>query len=96
MLTRPGTFSNPHFLGETFEYVREDMGFRYISEQVSHHPPISVCHCEGQHYSFWAEINVKTKFWGKSFEVHPHGDSHLMLKGSAHSTHFCATFNKAS
>ena len=28
---------NP-LLGETYEYVRKDRGFRYISEQVSHHP----------------------------------------------------------
>src|SRR5690242_10611597 len=24
--------------GETYEYVRVDKGFRYVSEQVSHHP----------------------------------------------------------
>ena len=30
---------NP-LLGETYECVREDKGFRYISEQVSHHPPV--------------------------------------------------------
>jgi len=35
-------------LGETFEYVSEE--FRYISEQVSHHPPISAYHIEGEGY----------------------------------------------
>lgn len=34
---------NP-MLGETFEYVRFDKEFRYVSEQVSHHPPISACY----------------------------------------------------
>ena len=37
---------NP-LLGETFECVREDKGFRYISEQVSHHPPVSCCAATG-------------------------------------------------
>lgn len=34
---------NP-MLGETFEYVRLDKEYRYFSEQVSHHPPISACY----------------------------------------------------
>ena len=35
---------NP-LLGETFEFTTDH--FRYISEQVSHHPPISAWHCYG-------------------------------------------------
>ena len=35
-------------LGESFEYVTEN--FRFISEQVSHHPPISAYHIEGHGY----------------------------------------------
>jgi hypothetical protein len=38
-MKRSGKPFNP-LLGETFEYVRCDRGFRYISEQVSHHPVI--------------------------------------------------------
>jgi oxysterol-binding protein 1 len=37
-LTKP---FNP-LLGETFEYKTKD--WKYISEQVSHHPPISAAH----------------------------------------------------
>ena len=37
---------NP-LLGETFECVREDKGFTFVSEQVSHHPPISAAHAKG-------------------------------------------------
>ncbi|KAK3821413.1 MAG: Oxysterol-binding protein-domain-containing protein [Benniella sp.] len=70
---------NP-LLGETYEYCREDKQFRYISEQVSHHPPISACYCESPHYNFYAEVDVKSKFWGKSFEVMPKGTSHVELK----------------
>ena len=38
---------NP-MLGETYELVMED--FKYVSEQVSHHPPISAFHVEGDHF----------------------------------------------
>ena len=38
---------NP-ILGETFEFATED--YRYIAEQVSHHPPISAYEFEGQGY----------------------------------------------
>ncbi|KAF9979011.1 hypothetical protein BGZ73_007112 [Actinomortierella ambigua] len=70
---------NP-LLGETYEYVREDKQFRYISEQVSHHPPISACYCDSPNYNFYAEVDVKSKFWGKSFEVFPKGTSNVELK----------------
>ncbi|KAF8934971.1 hypothetical protein BGZ58_005324 [Dissophora ornata] len=70
---------NP-LLGETYECCREDKQFRYISEQVSHHPPISACYCESPNYNFYAEVDVKSKFWGKSFEVMPKGTSHVELK----------------
>ncbi|ROI81833.1 Oxysterol-binding protein-related protein 6 [Anabarilius grahami] len=43
---------NP-ILGETFECNREDRSFRYVSEQVSHHPPISACHAESDNFNFW-------------------------------------------
>ncbi|KAG9287344.1 hypothetical protein G9A89_023715 [Geosiphon pyriformis] len=70
---------NP-LLGETYEYVRPDKAFRYLSEQVSHHPPISACYCESPNYDFFAEVDVKSKFWGKSFEILPKGVSHVNLK----------------
>lgn len=43
---------NP-LLGETYECDREDKGFKFISEQVSHHPPISACHADAKNYVFW-------------------------------------------
>ena len=42
---------NP-LLGETFEYIDEKNGFRFISEQVSHHPPISAGIGESDNYIF--------------------------------------------
>lgn len=41
---------------ETFEYVRLDKDFRYMSEQVSHHPPISACWAESPHWRYYGEV----------------------------------------
>ncbi|XP_077358451.1 oxysterol-binding protein-related protein 7 isoform X2 [Festucalex cinctus] len=60
-------------LGETYECVRDDRGFRFISEQVCHHPPISACHAESDNFSFWQDQRWKNKFWGKSLEIVPTG-----------------------
>ncbi|XP_072836767.2 oxysterol-binding protein-related protein 6 isoform X2 [Pogona vitticeps] len=66
-------------LGETYEAIREDKGFRFFSEQVSHHPPISACHCESKNFVFWQDIRWKNKFWGKSMEILPIGTLNLTL-----------------
>ncbi|KAJ8710524.1 hypothetical protein PYW08_009039 [Mythimna loreyi] len=69
---------NP-LLAETYECVRDDKGFRFIAEQVSHHPPISACHAESSKWCFWQEARIKTKFWGKSMEFQPTGRVHVRL-----------------
>lgn len=60
---------------------REDLGFRFISEQVSHHPPISAFYSEGlnQDFLFHGSIYPKLKFWGKSVEAEPQGTITLEL-----------------
>ncbi|XP_077954717.1 oxysterol-binding protein-related protein 1 isoform X3 [Gasterosteus aculeatus] len=71
---RTGKPFNP-LLGETYELIREDLGFRWVSEQVSHHPPVSAFHAEGlnQDFVFHGSIYPKLKFWGKSIEAEPKG-----------------------
>ena len=71
---------NP-LLGETYELVRDDLGFRLIPEQVSHHPPISAFHAEGLNndFIFHGSIYPKLKFWGKSIEAKPKGTIALEL-----------------
>lgn len=69
---------NP-ILGETFECIREDKGFKFIAEQVSHHPPVSVCHAESKNFIFHQDMRIKTKFWGKSMEILPLGTIHVYL-----------------
>ncbi|KAK7940031.1 hypothetical protein WMY93_003357 [Mugilogobius chulae] len=66
-------------LGETYESVREDRGFRYVSEQVCHHPPISACHAESENFTFWQDQRWKNKFWGKSLEIISSGPVHVTL-----------------
>lgn len=61
--------------------LREDQGFRLISEQVSHHPPISAFHTESLtgDFVFHGSIYPKLKFWGKSVEAEPKGTITLEL-----------------
>ncbi|XP_041039756.1 oxysterol-binding protein-related protein 3 isoform X3 [Carcharodon carcharias] len=66
-------------LGETYECVRKEQGFRFIAEQVSHHPPISACHAESKNFTFWQDVRWKNKFWGKSMEIVPVGTIHVTL-----------------
>ncbi|KAM8967278.1 oxysterol-binding protein-related protein 3 isoform 2-T2 [Pelodytes ibericus] len=68
-------------LGETYECVKEDQGFRFIAEQVCHHPPVSACHAESEKFVFYQDIRWKNKFWGKSMEIVPIGTTHLILPG---------------
>lgn len=66
-------------LGETYESYREDRGFQFISEQVSHHPPISACHAESENFTFWQDQRWKNKFWGKSVEIISSGQVNVSL-----------------
>ncbi|KAM9786200.1 oxysterol-binding protein-related protein 2-like [Neosynchiropus ocellatus] len=77
---RTGKPFNP-LLGETYELIREDQGFRLVSEQVSHHPPVSAFHAEslGGDFVFHGSIYPKLKFWGKSVEAEPKGTITLQL-----------------
>ena len=73
---------NP-LLGETFEL--EIDGLRVISEQVSHHPPLSAIHCEHPQYSFYASTTLSTSFKGKYLKLRPKGKYHVKLpKYSGH------------
>lgn len=69
---RIGKPFNP-LLGETYQLERPDLGFRLVSEQVCHHPPISAFHIESKSFKFHGSIHPKLKFWGKSVEINPKG-----------------------
>ncbi|KAI8984223.1 Oxysterol-binding protein-domain-containing protein [Mycotypha africana] len=70
---------NP-MMSETYECIRPDKGFRFISEKVSHHPLIIATHSEAKDYQYWQCTKVKSKFWGKSMEFMTEGTFHITLK----------------
>jgi oxysterol-binding protein-related protein 3/6/7 len=63
---------NP-ILGETYEYIRPDRGFRFVSEKVSHQPVIVACNAESSKWRFWQDAQAETKLWGKSMLINPKG-----------------------
>uniref|UniRef100_A0A672KF94 Oxysterol-binding protein n=1 Tax=Sinocyclocheilus grahami TaxID=75366 RepID=A0A672KF94_SINGR len=89
-ITMPVIFNEPlSFLQRLTEYMEHTylihkamivggiplLGFRWVSEQVSHHPPVSAFHAEGikSDFRFHGSIYPKLKFWGKSVEAEPRG-----------------------
>ncbi|EGF98128.1 uncharacterized protein MELLADRAFT_96141 [Melampsora larici-populina 98AG31] len=69
---------NP-ILGETYECVRPDKGMKYVSEKVSHHPPIMAAYAEGDGWKFELTSSIRQKFWGKSLEVIREGLNRLTI-----------------
>ncbi|TKS77262.1 Oxysterol-binding protein-related protein 2 [Collichthys lucidus] len=86
-ITMPIVLNEPlSFLQRITEYMEhtylinracliEEQGFRLVSEQVSHHPPVSAFHAESLvgDFVFHGSIYPKLKFWGKSVEAEPKG-----------------------
>ncbi|KAK9888767.1 hypothetical protein WA026_000994 [Henosepilachna vigintioctopunctata] len=72
---------NP-LLGETYEFDRrEDLGWRVISEKVSHRPPHVAQYCEGSKWTMWQEYNTESKFTGKDLMIEPQGEANITFKG---------------
>jgi ankyrin repeat protein len=95
---------NP-LLGETFEFVdlNEKCKYRYQSEQVSHHPPISACIAEsleddGIHtrpaWEYSGCVQAQSKFLGRTFEIRPTGIAHVKLRVNGSIEHY--TFKKVT
>lgn len=72
---------NP-MLGETYELVREDKGFRYLSEKISHRPVRVSCHAEAKEWTFNHSPSPTQKFWGKSAEINTDGKARVRLHAS--------------
>lgn len=69
---------NP-MLGETYEYVSEERGFKFFSEQVSHHPPVSALHTESDKWVFWQNTNPSTSFLGNSLDISTNARTHIYI-----------------
>ncbi|CAH8476184.1 unnamed protein product [Schistosoma turkestanicum] len=76
-------------LGETYECDRtDDLGWRCISEQVSHHPPGCSQYCESLRHKWkvWQDYFLSTKFRGKYLSITPKGTINLQLSDGSHYT----------
>ncbi|KAF1945314.1 oxysterol binding protein 1 [Clathrospora elynae] len=72
---------NP-MLGETYELVREDKGYRFFAEKVLHRPVRMACQAEAQEWTFVQSATPMQKFWGKSAEINTDGPVRIFLHGS--------------
>eukprot|EP00922_Rhytidocystis_sp_ex-Travisia-forbesii_P059611 GHVS01088395.1.p1 GENE.GHVS01088395.1~~GHVS01088395.1.p1 ORF type:complete len:1004 (+),score=178.91 GHVS01088395.1:167-3178(+) len=81
---------NP-LLGETYELSHR--GFKFLAEQVGHHPPVTAYHVECDEFISWGHLAVKTKLSGKSLEVTMPGPIHMIIPSSVHGDHY--TFVRA-
>ena len=69
---------NP-MLGETYELVREDQGFRFIAEKVSHRPVQLAYQADAREWSLAQSPMPSQKFWGKSAEITTEGRVRVTL-----------------
>lgn len=79
---------NP-MLGETYELVREDLGFRFVGEKVSHRPVRVAFQADGgppaSKTAAWTHTQapaISQKFWGKSAELITEGTARVRLHES--------------
>ncbi|RCN48652.1 Oxysterol-binding protein [Ancylostoma caninum] len=73
---------NP-LLGETYECDRTmDLGWRSITEQVSHHPPAAAHHAEGNGWVMYQDFTMTSRFRGKYLSVIPVGYTHVFFPGT--------------
>jgi hypothetical protein len=57
---------NP-LLGETFELVTPK--YRFVSEQVSHHPPVCAFSCQGNNWEMIKSVETQIKFNGRQVVI---------------------------
>jgi len=72
---------NP-LLGETFEYIDDKRSIKFVAEQVSHHPPITACFVENEHFEMTSYFRVATRFTGNAVEVEPACTTIIKLKST--------------
>ncbi|VDK39067.1 unnamed protein product [Taenia asiatica] len=71
---------NP-LLNETYECDRtDDLGWRSVAEQISHHPPVAAFHCESDLWYTWFDFSISTKFRGRYLQIKVNGVCHLVFR----------------
>lgn len=84
---------NP-MLGETFELVREDLGFRFVAEKVVHRPVRIACQAESANWTFAQAPMPMQKFWGKSAELNTEGRARIVLHTPSGGSEECYSFTQ--
>ncbi|KAM7540389.1 hypothetical protein Aperf_G00000035971 [Anoplocephala perfoliata] len=75
---------NP-LLNETYECDRtDDLGWRSLAEQVSHHPPMVALYCESDLWYNWFDFSMSTKFRGRYLQIKINGLCHLVFRKTGH------------
>lgn len=69
-------------MGETYEFKTKK--WKFIGEQVSHHPPISAGYVGATRYELWMNTHLKSSFGGKSMEFTPLGYMNFRFKDNDH------------
>lgn len=54
--------------------------YRYVSEQVSHHPPITAFHCESGFYEVFSQAGTTMRFNGRYVLFAPKDRVYVKLK----------------
>jgi hypothetical protein len=78
---------NP-LLGETYELVREDKGFRLVAEKISHRPVGFAMQAESKDWTLQYSGYPKQKFWGKSAEFTDTGPYRITLNETGEAFEF--------
>ena len=65
-------------LGETFEMMGD--GWRYVAEQVSHHPPVSAAFAESSLYELRENTAMTQTFDGNKLTFVPTGTTNIKFK----------------
>ena len=79
---------NP-LLGETFDFVDQKRKFRFVSEQVSHHPPISASFAQSEKWEVSQESGGESKFRGTCLKIKPTGRIRVKLLPSGAIFEWC-------
>ncbi|GAA5938831.1 uncharacterized protein JCM15063_004882 [Sporobolomyces koalae] len=75
---------NP-LLGETFEWIRPDKGFKFIGEKVSHQPLVLAFHADSKldtndrGWQVDGDLATSTTIWGRSMEILVKGHHSISL-----------------
>ncbi|SGY63449.1 BQ5605_C007g04800 [Microbotryum silenes-dioicae] len=70
---------NP-LLGETYECVRPDKGFKFVAEKLSHRPPVLGFHSEAKKWQIDGYLAPDQKFWGRCMEILVSGEFVITFK----------------